>query len=128
MKKTDASTPSPKFLKIISNPKLSQNTASRIAQLCLQHIPLNSYLHRFKRTDKASCLAYGDDEKNTAHFLLHCLSYAHERWLLEKHVWKKRKHMTLEVLLEDLDLVILLANNINRTNRFLYNNGKHPQN
>jgi ribonuclease HI len=45
--KINASTPLAKFLKTISNPKLSREGASRIVQLQLQHIPLNGYLHRF---------------------------------------------------------------------------------
>ena len=40
----DSSTPSPKFLQAISNPKLSRRSASMITQLRINHIPLNSYL------------------------------------------------------------------------------------
>jgi len=125
MKRMDSSTPSPKFLKAISNPKLSRNAASRIVQLHLQHAPLNSYLHRFKRVDKASCLACGDEEENIAHFLLHCPSYAYERWSLEKQVHKKRKSMMLETLLGDPELIILPANFIDGTNRFTFDFGEH---
>ena len=63
-----------------------------------------------------------------AHFLLHCPSYMHERWLLKRHVQKKRKPMMLEALLGDPDLVIPLANYIDGTNHFSYSNGEHPQN
>jgi hypothetical protein len=44
-KKIDESTPSAKFLKTTSKDKLSREAASRISQLRLGHIPLNSYLH-----------------------------------------------------------------------------------
>ena len=83
----DGTSPSAKFLKVISNPNLLHEAASRIAQLCLQHVPLNvlnSYLHRFKRTDKANCPACGVHDKNIVHFLIQCPSYAHERWSLER--------------------------------------------
>ena len=47
----DESTPSSKFLKSISNPKLSREAASRVAQLRLTHIPLNGYLsNEFERS------------------------------------------------------------------------------
>jgi len=54
-KHIDNTTPSIKFLKTISNAKLTRNAASQIAQLRMQHFPLNGYLHKIKRTDKASC-------------------------------------------------------------------------
>src|SRR5205807_6115141 len=85
-RKIDASTPSAKFLKTISNPKLSQEGASRIVQLRLQHILLNGYLHRFRRTDKANCPACSHKKEMTAHFLLQCVKYDHERWALAQQV------------------------------------------
>ena len=76
---TDDSTPSSRFLNTISNPNLSQNEASKIAQLCLCHIPLNEYLFRFKRMEKANCPACGADAESITYFLLNCPMYAHER-------------------------------------------------
>jgi len=35
--------------------------------------------------------------------------------------------MSIETLLGDPDLVVPLANYIDSTNRFLFNNGEHPQ-
>jgi hypothetical protein len=127
MKTLDDTMLSTKFLKMISNPKLSQVAASRISQLRLQHAPLNSYLHRFKRVDKPNCLACGEADENASHYLLQCPSYAFERWALEKHVQKKQKAMLLETLLRDPDLAIPLANYIEGTNHFTYNIGEHPQ-
>jgi hypothetical protein len=127
MKKMDNTTPSTKFLKTISNPKLSWVAASRISQLRLQHAPLNSYLHRFKRVDKPNCLACSKVDKNMSHYLLYCPSYAFKRWALKRPIWKKQKAMLLETLLEDPDLAIPLANYIEGTNRFAYNIGEHPQ-
>jgi ribonuclease HI len=55
MHKTDNSTPLKSFLKTISKPGITCNTASTILQLRLTHIPLNSYLKCFKRVDSARC-------------------------------------------------------------------------
>lgn len=48
------------------------------------HFPLNAYLHRFKRSDSASCPACGFHTENAQHFLLDCPAYAHERWALTR--------------------------------------------
>ena len=127
MKMLDNTTPSAKFLKTISNPKLSCEAASRIAQLRLQHVPLNSYLHHFKRVDKANCLACGADDKSIAHFLLFCPSYVHERWSLERLARKMRKTLLIETLLGDLDFAVPLSSYIDRTKHFLHNFAEHTQ-
>jgi hypothetical protein len=115
MKKIDKTMPSAKFLMTISKDKLSRETASRIAQLRMGHILLNSYLHKFKRVDKTNCPACGEDYETPSHFLLSCPVYAFKRWALERQV-KKKKSLTLETLLGDLDLALPLANYINSTN------------
>jgi hypothetical protein len=66
-------------------------------------------------------------DENTLHYLLHCPSYAFERWALERHVQKKQKAILLKTLLGDLDLAIPLANYIKGTNHFAYNIGEHLQ-
>jgi ribonuclease HI len=48
-KHIDPSLPSSKFLKLISNPDISRKGASWLYQLRSGHIPLNTYLYRFKR-------------------------------------------------------------------------------
>ena len=126
-RKIDNTTPSMKFLKTISNVKLSREDASRIAQLRLQHIPLNKYLHKFKRTDKANCPACGEENKTIAHFLLHCPMYTFERWALSKHAKKRHKELTIESLLGDPELAIPLANYMDGTSRFKTKLGEHPQ-
>ena len=118
MKKMDESTPSAKFLKTISKDKLSREAASRIAQLRMGHIPLNSYLYRFKRADKTNCPACSEEYETPPHFLLSCPTYAFERWALERQVKKKKKNLTLEALLGDLDLALPLTNYIDGTSRF----------
>jgi len=120
----DKTTPSDKFLKTISKEGLSRKAASRIAQFRLQHVPLNSYLYRFKRVDKPNCPACGEAEESIAHFLLTCPSYAFERWALARHVKKRRKHMTVESLLGCPDLATPLAKYIDSTGRFKLNPGE----
>jgi hypothetical protein len=75
----DESTPSSKFLKSLSNPKLSRAAASAVAQLRLTHFLLNGYLKRIGRMDNARCLACREDEEDITHFLLRCRNYAYER-------------------------------------------------
>ena len=126
MKKIDGSTPSVKFLNTTSMDKLSRKAASRIAQLRrVGHIPLNSYLHRFKRANKANCPACGEDFKSPSQFLLSCRSYAFERWALERQV-KKKKSPPLETLLGDPDLGLPLENYIDGTGRFKQLLGERP--
>jgi hypothetical protein len=120
----DNTTPSTKFLKTISNTNLSRSAASKIVQLHLRHIPLNRYLYRFKRTDKASCPAYGADVESIAHYLLNCLMYAHERWALARQVKRLWKNMTLETLLGEPELAVLLAKYIDSMGRFKINEGE----
>jgi len=127
MKTLDSTTPSVKFLKTISNPKLSREAASRIAQFRLQHAPLNSYLCRFKRVDKANCPACGAVDESIAHFLLFCPSYAHERWSLERLARKKKKTMSLETVLGDPDFAVPLSSYIDGTKGFFQNSGEHTQ-
>ena len=121
---TDSSTPSVKFLKTISNTNLSRNAASRIAQFRLRHIPLNGYLYRFKRTDKANCPACGADVESIAHYLLNCPMYAYERWALARQVKKMRKSMTVETLLGEPELAVPLAKYIDSTGRFKVKEGE----
>ena len=118
MLQIDSSTPSNKFLKAISSTNITRSTASLISQLRLTHIPLNSYLKRFKRVDSASCPACGAEDENIVHFLLFCPAYAHERWALARQVKKQRKTLSIETLLGDPNLVISLGNFVHATQRF----------
>ena len=126
-KRIDNSTPSTKFLKLISNPKLTRHAASQIAQLRMQHFPLNGYLHKIKRVDKANCPACGADDESITHFLLTCQSYAHERWALARQVRKIKKNMTVETLLGEPELALPLANYIESTGRFHTKSGEQTQ-
>jgi ribonuclease HI len=122
----DSSTPSAKFLKTISNPKLSRKSASQIAQLRMQHFPTNSYLHKIKRVDRANCPACGAEDEDITHFLLTCPNYAHERWALARQVRKSKKNLTVEVLLGEPELALPLANYIEGTGRFRNDLSEHP--
>ena len=128
MLKIDSTIPSAKLLKMLSNTKLSQVAASRLAQLRLQHFPLNKYLHRFKRTDKPNCPACGNDKETIAHFLLHYMKYAFERWALAQQVRKRKKELTIEILLGDPELALPLANYIKGTGHFKVKSDKYAQN
>jgi hypothetical protein len=114
----DESTPSSRFLKSISNPKLSREAASQISQLRLKHFPLNRYLKRIRRVDSARCPACGEETESADHFLLRCPSYAHERWTLARLAGKKRKPLTLKTLLGDPEFILPLASYIQATGRF----------
>jgi hypothetical protein len=52
--------------------KPSQDAGGSMAQPWLQHISINSYLHRFKRADKDGFPACSEENRNTVHFLLRC--------------------------------------------------------
>jgi len=114
----NGTTPSKKFLKSVSQTKLSHIDASRIAQLRLGHTPLNKYLKRMRRVDSARCPACGDDEETPEHYLFHCPSYAHERWALAQQAIKLRKALTMETLLEEPEMARTLAKYIRATHRF----------
>lgn len=116
--RVDESMPLSKFLKTISNPKLSRTAASTITQFRLSHTPLNSYLKRICKVDNARCPACGEDEESIEHFLLRCPSYAYERWDLTQHARKKRKALLLETILGDPQFTMPLAAFIQATGRF----------
>jgi len=118
MVKSNKTTPSNRFLKAISLTNITRSTASLISQLRLTHIPLYSYLKRFKRVDSKRCPVCGADEETIEHYLLFCPAYAHERWALARQVKKKNKPLTIETLLGESNLVTPLGNYINAMQRF----------
>jgi hypothetical protein len=113
----DNATPSQKFIQAISNPKLLRRSASAIAQLRISHAPLNSYLTCFCKVSSAHCPACGKRNETVEHFLLHCPSFAHERWALKRKIGDKLK---LATLLANEKAVLPLANYIDATQRFTY--------
>ena len=110
--------PSINLVRIISNANTSRRSASLVMQLLLNHVPLNSYLHRFKTIDSARCPACGAVPETARHFLMECPIYAHERWILEKGLKKNRKALMMRNLLGDAESIGLLITYIDATHRF----------
>jgi ribonuclease HI len=120
--KIDPKSPSPCFLHAISNTNISRRSASHITQLYIGHIPLNDYLKRFKRVDSARCPACGAGPESVRHFLMECPIYAHERWILEERLSRRKKVLTFETLLGEEEAAIPLSNYITTSLRF----ASHP--
>ena len=114
----DKTTLSKTFLLAISKEKISRNAASRIAQLHLNHAPVNHFLKRIGRMDSARCPACGADDEMVKHFLIACPIYAHKRWPLEQLAKKRQKQLMTELLLEDKQMTIPLAKFIEAMHRF----------
>ena len=113
----DNTTPSRKFIQAISSPKLPWRSASVTTQLRISHAPLNSYLTRFCKVSSADCPACGKRNETVEYFLLHCPSFAHERWALKRKIGDK---LSLATLLANEKAVLPLANYIDATQRFTY--------
>jgi hypothetical protein len=111
----DKTTPLTKFLKAISSSELSRKAASQIAQLRLSHAPVNQYLKQIGKVDSARCPACRAEQETIKHFLLKCPNYAHEQWALERQARKLHKHLTMETLLGEAEMVHPLANYIEAT-------------
>jgi ribonuclease HI len=107
---------SSKYLKLISKPGISRQTASLIFQLRVGHAPLNNYLHRFKKVDSPRCPACGEGKETVEHFIKRCPSYAHERWALMKHY--RLSDPNMEDILSNPETIIPLVNFIEATGRF----------
>jgi hypothetical protein len=75
--RVNITTPSSKFLKSISNPKLLRTSASTILQLRLAHIPLNSYLKRIHKVNYRRKSLYQGCPKNV-HTMLYLPSISIE--------------------------------------------------
>jgi ribonuclease HI len=107
---------SSKFLKLTSDHRITRKMASIMFQLRTGHIPLNSYLHRFKKVDHARCPACGDPKESVEHYMLRCPAYAHERWPLRKFIGDSVPR--LEKLLSNPKAIFPLINYIHATGRF----------
>jgi ribonuclease HI len=112
----DPSFPSNKFIKLISDDRLSRMDTSHICQLRMGHIPLNIYLERIGRAGSARCPACGYHKEDARHFVLDCPSYAHERWAMLRHC--KKRNPSLKNLLNEKRMLIPVANFIQATGRF----------
>ena len=115
-KAMDFTKPSNKFIKLISNNRLSRLDTSRIFQLRTGHIPLNAYMECFKGVDSTRCPACRHPKESAQHYLFDCLAYKHERWALYKHC--KVRDPKMKDILNCVDMAIPLANYIQATGRF----------
>ena len=107
-KHIDPSLPSRKFIKLINNIKFSGADASKMFQLRSGHVPLNVYLHRFKRKNSAQCPACGalKLKETPQHFLLECPAYAYERWKLRPRKGELETNF-VEILTSDNKSIML---------------------
>lgn len=111
----DSSSPSKRFLELISNPKLPRQASSLISQLRIAHVPLNRYLFRFKRVDNPRCPACGELSETVEHYLLECPAHTRERWTLRKAI---KKRLSIILLLGDHKYTLALKNYLEATQRF----------
>jgi len=118
MMKIDTSTLSNKLIDAISHPNISRHMASLIVQLRISHIPVNFYLHRFKKIESTHCPACGCDTEDIPHLLLECPGYAYERWALAHNARKLKKEFCLKTLLGEPNMVIALATFLVNTHQF----------
>jgi ribonuclease HI len=124
-KTLDSSFPNSKFNKLISNNRLSRLDASRICQLRMGHIPLNTFLEKIKRVDNARCPACSHPKEDMRHYLLDCPKYKHERWALFRSC--KTKQPKMRDLLNEEAMMVPLANFIQATGRFEEGAGERRQ-
>ena len=91
--KIDGPMPAKTYARLIA--PLNRTQASTLTQLRTNHYPLNSYLHRIKRSDHASCDACADDNaiEDIAHFLFTCPAYRHARLKLARATKRDANHL-----------------------------------
>jgi hypothetical protein len=80
MKKTDPTTPSHKYIDLITT--LPRKLASILSQLRTGHTPLAKHLHRIGKMNSPICPACQQSEETVQHFMLHCLAHQAARQTL----------------------------------------------
>ena len=118
--KIDNCTPSAHLLQSTSITDISCRSASLIMQLHITHVLLNKFLARINKVDTTQCAACSASSETIVHFLLECPGYAHERWTLEVRLMKKRRKMTVEDILGNMDTMIALVNFIEASHCFTH--------
>jgi len=81
MKKTDPTTPSNKYINIVT--MLPRKLASILSQLRTGCTPLAKYLHHISKTNSPICPACQQSEQTIQHFILHCLVHQIARQTLQ---------------------------------------------
>ena len=114
MRALDKTTPSKKWLKLVSS--LSRSQASIILQLRTGRIGLNKFLHRIKRADTPLCPSCNDNSIETInHFLFECRHYRHERHILQNEL--RRNASNASYLLSNPAATLHLLKYIHTTGR-----------
>ena len=92
MKKTDPTTPSNKYLKLIT--PLLRKLTSILSQLKTGHVPLAKHLHHIGKADSPTCPACHQAEETTQHFLLHCPAHNAARQSLHNNTGGRSINIT----------------------------------
>jgi len=112
--KIEPQAPSPAFRQL--SRKLTRGQTSIIAQMRTGHIPLKSYLHRFKLAESPLCQSCGIEPETVTHYLKTCSAYEKERRELRRELGREVE-VGLELLGEEKNVRKVLRY-IARTGRF----------
>jgi ribonuclease HI len=111
----DRTLPSARFRKMVQG--LSRAETSILTQLRTNHLPLNEYLHRTKKSDHPFCRhCQGENVENTLHYLYVCPAYARARATLEGRLGRNAHQ--LSYMLGNPKAIKPLLEYIRQTNRF----------
>jgi ribonuclease HI len=101
---------------------LKRGQASLLIQVRSGHIPLNSYLHRIKKSDTKSCQlcqptpGEARPEETVKHYLFECAAHADQRQVFARKLG--RGHFNFQDIMQDVKRMKALANFITKTERF----------
>jgi hypothetical protein len=112
--KFDPQAPSAEFRR--TSKMLTRAETSIIVQLRIGHIPLMSYLHRFKLAESPICPKYGDEPETVTHYLKIWEGYKEPRRALKRELGRDSE-IGLELLREKKHIKAVLRY-IRRTGRF----------
>ena len=111
--------------------KLSRAQASLLMQIRTSHIPLNSYLHRFGRSETPRCQTChennrGNREETLKHYLFKCPTYRWERSEMDRKLGRDSRN--LKALLSNTKGIKTLLKYIGQTGRITLYIGEVPIN
>ncbi|KAG8702114.1 hypothetical protein FRC09_004948 [Ceratobasidium sp. 395] len=110
----DHTTPSNVFHKLAQT--IPRRHASLMIQLRTGHIPLMAYLHRFKRSNSATCLACKQRAETVEHYLMRCPAYEPARQ--RRNIAFPAATESLPTLLSSEEAIPHLMTYIRETGRF----------
>jgi len=101
--------------------RLTRTQASLLMQLRTGHIPLNSYLHRIKKSNTRRCeLCWGiarlEVTETVIHYLFECQAYAAERYDMDRALGRQSRDF--QGIMASLDGIKELLKYVGRTARF----------